>query len=164
MPGSPIFPCSAIPVTAGLVFPRIHVCAGANFKRIDGLGVTDATTLTSDAIWELVFQMPPTSLPTGTCKLHIVSQASAIIGDLKFNPKWASCAAGEDPSALTLNAEGTNTISWGTGDTDKEKESKVILDADTPVAGERIIMQLTFENTGTDLAVASTHRASIIWE
>jgi len=163
MAGGPIFPCSAIPVTAGLVFPRIHVCAGANFKRVEGLGVTDATTLTSDAIWALVFQMPPT-LPTGTGKLRLMSLANATTGVLKVNPKWLSVAAEEDPSATALNAEGTGTITWSTGDNDQFKETLVALDADTLVASELVVMHLTFEDTDTTLAVASTHLASIIWE
>jgi hypothetical protein len=47
MAGGPIFPNSAFPVTNGFVFPNFHVGAGANSKQDEGLGVTDATTLTS---------------------------------------------------------------------------------------------------------------------
>ena len=37
-------------------------------------------------------------------------------------------------------------------------------DADTVVAGEVIVMDLVFEDSGTTLAVASTHIACVIWE
>lgn len=162
MAGGPIFPNSAFPVSA-FVFPNFHVGAGANSKQDEGLGVTDASTLTADAIWRLRFQIPP-SLPTGTGKLRILSLANAITGVLKINPKWVSVAVEEDPSSATLNAEGTSTVTWSTGDNDQYKETKVDLDADTLVASEMVVMDLTFEDTSTTLAVDSTHIVSVIWE
>ena len=163
MAGGPIFPHSAYPVNAGLVFPNFHEGAGANSKHDEGLGVADATTLNADGIWRLRFLMPPT-LPTGTCKLRILSLANATSGDLKVNPKWASVAPEESPSGATLNAEGTSTVTWGAGDNDQYKETKITLDADTPVASEVIVMDLTFEDTSTTLAVVSTHICAVIWE
>jgi hypothetical protein len=163
MAGGPIAPISAFPVDAGLVFQRIHSGAGGNSAQDVGLGVTDATTLDADATWRLRWIMPP-SLPSGTCKLRLLSLANATTGVLNVNPKWASVAAEEDPSAATLNAEGTSTITWLVGDADVYKETKVTLNADTIVASEVVVMDLVFEDTSTTLAAASSHYATIIWE
>ena len=78
--------------------------------------------------------------------------------------KWASVAAEEDPSAATLNAETVQTVTWAAGDSNVYKETKVNLDADTPVANEVIVMDLTFETSGWTLNVVSTWQAFIIWE
>mgnify|MGYP003133399567 CR=1 FL=1 len=163
MPGGPLFPCSAFPVTSGLVFQRVHVGAGSNSKQDVGLGVADATTLNADGIWRLRFGLPP-KLPSGTCTLRLWSLANATTGVLKINPKWASVAQEEDPSSATLQAEGTQTVTWGAGDADVYKLTDVTLDADTAVAGEILVMDLVFEDTGTTVAVASTHYATILWE
>lgn len=161
---SVVWPHSAVPVTSGMVYPAIFSGDGGTFTHQEGLGVVDATTLTSDAIWRLAFWMPPTSLPSGTCKLQIWALADAVTGNLKINPKWASVAAEEDSSSATLQAEGTQTISWGANDDDEYKELKVTLDADTPVAGEMIVMDLTIEDTNTTLAVHSALIVRIIFE
>lgn len=162
MAGGPIFPYSAFPVDAGKVFERIHVGAGANSKHEIGLGVM--ASVDADSTWRLRFMMPPSSLPSGTGKLRLVALAAATTGDAKINPKWASVAMEEDPSSATLNAEGTQTLSWGAGDSDQYKELKVTLDADTLVAGEIVVMDLVFETTSWTLAVFSNWIASIIWE
>ncbi len=161
MAGGPIFPHSAFPVTAGRVFPNFHVGAGANSKHDEGLGVE--ASVGADSTWRLRFQMPPT-LPTGTAKLRLLALANATSGVAKVNPKWASVAVEEDPSGATLNAEGTSTVTWSTGDNDQYKELKVTLDADTLVASEEVVMDLVFETTSWTLAQISTWVASIIWE
>lgn len=160
MAGGPIFPHSAYPVSAN-VFPNIHVGAGANSKHDDGLGVV--ASLAADAIWRLRFQMPPV-LPTGTCKLRMLGLANATSGAAKINPKWVSVAAEESPSGATLVAETTQTVTFAAGDNDQYKELKVILDGDTVVATEEIVMDLTFETTSWTLAQISTWHVSIIWE
>ncbi len=160
MPGGPIFPHSAFPVSSR-VFPNFHVGAGANSKHDEGLGVE--ASLGADAIWRLRFQLSPT-LPTGTGKLRLLALANASTGVAKFDPKWASVAVEESPSDAALNAEGTGTITWGAGDNDQYKELKVTLDADTLVAGEEVVMDLIFETASWTLAVVSTWIASIIWE
>lgn len=162
MAGGPIFYSSAVPVTTDRVFPNIHVGAGANSKHDEGLGVQ--ASVGADSTWRLRFQMPPTSLPSGTCKLRMLALANATSGNAKVNPKWASVAAGEDPSSATLNAEGTSTLTWAAGDADDYKELKVTLDADTPVAGEMIVMDLVFETSSWTLAQVSTWVVSVIWE
>lgn len=147
----------------GHVYPLPYEGAGSTNDTTPMLGVTDATTLTADVGFHLIFPMP-VSLPSGTAKLRLWSRANATTGALKVNPKWVSVAATEDPSSATLNAEGTSTITWSTGDADDYKETKITLDADTIVAGENVHMDLTFEDTSTTLAVESGHLAAIIWE
>lgn len=161
MAGGPLFPRSAIPVTADVVFPNVHVGGGSNSKHEEGLGVM--ASVSADGTWRLRFQMPA-SLPTGTCKLKLRALAAATSGNAKVNPKWASVAVEEDPSSATLNAEGTSTLSWGSGDTDQYKELKITLDADTPVGDEEMVMDLVFETSSWTLAVVSTWIASVVWE
>lgn len=161
MAGGPIFPHSTFPVTADRVFPNFHVGAGANSKHDEGLGVE--ASVGADSTWRLRFQMPP-SLPTGTGKLRLLALANATSGVAKVNPKWVSVAVEEDPSGATLNAEGTSTVTWSTGDDDQYKELKVTLDAETLVASEEVVMDLVFETTSWTLAQVSTWIASIIWE
>ena len=162
MAGGPIFPHSAYPVTAGRVFPNVHVGGGANSKHDYGLGVE--ASVGADSIWRLRFQMPPTSLPSGTGKLRLIALANATSNSAKVNAKWASVAMEESPSGATLNAEGTSTLTWAAGDNDQYKELLVTLDADTLVAGEIVVMDLTFETASWTLAVVSTWQPSIIWE
>lgn len=161
MTGGPVFPRSAIPITTDRVFTNIHIGAGANSKHEEGLGVQ--ASVGADSIWRLRFQMPPT-LPSGMGKLRLLALANATSGNAKVNPKWASVAVEEDPSEATLNAEGTSTLSWSTGDNDQYKELKVTLDADTLVASEEVVMDLTFETSSWTLAQVSTWIPSIIWE
>lgn len=161
MAGGPIFPNSAIPITADRVFPNIHIGAGANSKHEEGLGVQ--ASVGADSTWRLRFHFP-VALPTGTCKLRLVALANSTSNDAKVNPKWASVAMEEDPSSATLQAEGTSTLTWGAGDADQYKELKITLDADTPVAGEICVMDLVFETASWTLAVVSTWIPTIIWE
>lgn len=157
MAGGPLFPHSTFPVS-GNVFGNFH--AATNAHR-EGLGV--AASIAADSIWRLWFQMPPT-LPTGTGKLRLRGISNATTGDAKPNVKWKSFAVEETVSSPTLNAEGVGTVSWGAGDNDQIKELKITLDADTLVAGEEVLMDLTFEAIGHTLAAASTWTASVIWE
>jgi hypothetical protein len=143
------------------VFPSVHVGAGANSKHDEGLGVE--ASLGADAIWRLRFEMPP-SLPTGTGKLRLLLLANATSGAAKINPKWASVAVEEDPSGATLNAETVQTVTWAAGDNDQYKELKVNLDADTLVASEVVVLDLTCETSGWTLAQVLTMRPSVIWE
>lgn len=158
--GGPLFPYSAFPTTNN-AFANVHVGAGANSKHEEGMGIS--ASLAADTIWRLRFQMPP-ALPSGQCKIVIRGMAAATANSAKVNPKWASVAAEEDPSAATLNAETVQTVTWAAGDSDVYKETKVNLDADTPVANEVIVMDLTFETSGWTLNVVSTWQAFIIWE
>ncbi len=162
MAGGPILPASALPLTAPNVFPFVFVGDGANGHRSNWLGVI--ASVPADSIWDMEFVMPPSALPSGTGKIRILALADAVTGDAKINVKWASVAVEEDPSAATMNAEGTSTITWGANDDDEYKELKVTLDADTLVAGEIVVMQLTFETASWTLAVTSAYLPMIIWE
>lgn len=161
MAAGPISYTSAYPVTAPRVFPVFHVGAGANSKQDEGLGVE--LSLGADAIWRLRFPFPLV-LPAGTCKLRLWALANATSGNAKVNPKWASVAVEESPSGATLNAEGVGTLTWAAGDNDQYKELKITLDADTPVAGEMLVMDLTFETSSWTLAAVSTWLVTVIWE
>lgn len=156
--GGPLRPAGAVPDTSGDVYPNVHV-SGSAYRQ--GLGV--AASLAGDRTWHLEFALPPV-LPAGTCKLVLRAVADATSGAAKVNPKWVSVADGEDPFAATRNAEGTTTLTWSGADADKIKESKVTLDADTPVGGETLVMDLVFETTGWTLAEVSTWQAMVIWE
>lgn len=159
MAGGPIHPYSAFPVSAN-VFPNFHVGDGANSLQTEGYGV--AASIAADSIWRVRFEMPPV-LPSGTGKLRLVALADAVTGDAKVNVKWASVAMEEAPDTATLNAEGTSTLTWGAGDDDVFKELLVTLDADTLVAGEIVVADITFETSGYNLAVVSTWNFSVIW-
>mgnify|MGYP001608093574 FL=1 len=161
MSGGPIFPNSAFPVTAGRVFPNFHVGAGANSKHDEGMGVE--ASVGADSTWRLRFQMPPV-LPTGTGKLRLLALANATSGNAKVNPKWVSVAVEESPSGATLVAETVQTVTWAAGDNDQYKSLVVVLDADTLVASEIVVMDLVFETASWTLAVVSTWIPSIIWE
>ncbi len=161
MSGGPIFPRSAFPVTASRVFPNFHVGAGANSKEDEGLGVE--ADLGGDAIWRLRFQMPPT-LPSGTAKLRMRALANAATGAAKVDVKWVSIAVGEDASDTAVIAEGVDTFTWVSGDEDKFLEVLRTLDADTIVAGEEVVMDLSFVDSGWTLAQVVTFIVSIIWE
>ena len=177
MAGGPIFPHSAFPVDAGLVFPNFHVGGGANSKQDEGLGVANATDLTGDAIWRLRFQMP-TTLPTGTATLKVMALANLAAGDLSVDPKWASVAPDQEPGGFTMNAEGpdpdsrtggngsnvdNSTFGWDTGDEDVYIEARWTLNADTVVGGEEIVMDLTIVDADSDHAAVVTLIVSIIF-
>lgn len=158
MAGGPIFPHSALPITSPRVYPNVHAATNAH---LEGLGVE--ASVGADSTWRLWYLMPP-SLPSGTMKLLLTGVANATSGNAKVNPKWKSFAAEETYSSPSLNAEGTSTVSWGASDNDQFKETKITLDADTPVAGEYVILDLVFETSSWTLAQISTWTAAIIWE
>lgn len=171
----PLFPHSQVPATSGTTFPNVHVGAGANSKRDDGLGV--AASIAADATWNLRFQMPPSSLPTGTLKLVVRCLANATSGVAKINPKWVAVAAGVSPSGATLVAEGvtpdakagqagsTDTLEWGAGDNDQYVTATWTLNATTlPAAGEVLVMDLVFETSGWTLAQVLTVQPFVIFE
>jgi len=150
----PFPPFSAIPITSGSVWPEPY--DGAEAMMVEA-------SVGADSTWRLAFDVP-TVLPSGTAKLRLSARANAATGVAKVNPQWVSVAVEEDFGGASVNAEGTQTVTWGTGDEDQIKEAKVDLDADTVVAGERIKMDLVFETTDWTLAVKSAWDAAIIWE
>ena len=148
--------------TSGKAFPWIHI-GNTNSKQEEGIGVM--ASVDANTVVEVRFQMPPI-LPDGTGKLVVRALANATSGVAKFNPKWASVAVEEtmDIATGSLNAEGTQTITWATGDVDVYKELVIDLDADTLAGDEEVVMEFTFETTSWTLATISTWFFTIIWE
>lgn len=162
MSGGPIYhlpPYTAD--TLGNAFPNFYAGAGGNAAPTDyGLGV--AASLGADVIWQLRFPMPPT-IPTGTLKLRILQLANATSGTAKFTVSDTNVAAGASPSAATLTAETQSSVTWGAGDADKYKETKVQLTV-VPTGNDTLVVALTFNHTSWTLAVPLTLIATIIWE
>ncbi len=161
MSGGPISPNSILPITANKLWCGPYIASDSSLQDI---GIQVMASLDADAVARLVFPMPIGSLPSGTCKLRLLAIANATSGSAKVNAKWGSVAAGEAAKEVTRAAEGTATLTWAAGDTDDYKELLITLDADTPVAGEMICMDLTFETSGWNLAAVSTWIAFVIWE
>lgn len=169
MSGGPFYP-AADPGTSGELFFNTHVGGGGNnAARYPGLGVANATDLTADRYWSLLWFF--TTLPTGTAYFDLGAMADVQAGDLSVDPQWASMAFDEDFSAGTLNAEGpdpdsrvggngadgdNSTFGWDTNDDDVMLKSRWTLNADTVVAGEAIIMGLKIVNADTDVAAVVT--------
>lgn len=160
MAGGPLLPTSIGYPSNGRVYPGYHI--GSTNSR-QWYGHRCEASLGADAILELVFEMPQ-SLPTGTGKLRVTAIADATSGNAVINPAWASLAVGEDYDTISLTAEGNTTITWSTGDDEELLESVITLDADTIVADEFIIMQITHVSASWTLAAISTLTFSIIWE
>ena len=159
-PVTPIRPYSAIPVTAGSVYGCI----------IDGdemLCMADTTTAGADATWQLGFEMPPDVGHRLTYKLQLDGKANATSGAIRINPAWNTWAPGVTRASLTLNPETVipdsvtgaagsgDTVTWGAGDSNQLIRAKWTLNASTVTAGQRIAMNLVFENTSHTLAVQS---------
>lgn len=157
MAGGPIFPFSAVPITAGRVYPYIY----SSLEMPEGLAFEGS--LGADSIWRLFYRLPPT-LPSGTGKLLIVCQANATTGNVKLNPKWKSYGSNEVPAAASLNAEGVQTLTFATT-AYRLTELKVDLDADTLVGGELVMLDLVGETSGWTLTqLLSVLPPPIIWE
>ena len=157
-----ISPYSAYPVSASRTFPNLHIGKGVNSKQEQGLGV--AASISSNSIWRLRFLAPPV-IPSETMKLRLLALADAQTGNAQVNPSWQKASPEDDPSSITLVAEGTSQLSWSTGDDDVYKELKITLDAATaPSANDVIVLDLQFISSGYTLAVVSTWIPSIIWE
>jgi len=160
---SRIYPISQFPATEGKVYPD-GLRTNTNDFWVEGLGVM--ASLDGDAELHYIFRAPA-SLPDGTAKLEVVGFSYDADGDAKINPKWKSFAFEEDfdLAAASLNAEGTQTLSWATGeDAHEMKQLKVTLDADTVVAGEFVALRLVMESASWTLDTRSVWFASIIWE
>lgn len=157
MAGGPVYPFSAIPITAGKVFP-VNLTA----EMPESLGFL--ASLDADAIWRLFYRMPE-SLPTGTGKLRMVGQANATTGNVKINVKWKSWGANEVPAAASLTAEGVGTDAFATTAYRLTELALVTLDADTIVAKELIMIDLTGETASWTLAATlGILPPTIIWE
>lgn len=164
MAGGPLYPYSVTPITAGsnIWGPESFLGDGANAQR-EKTHVTVKASLGANATIHLGFEAPP-ELPTGTAKLRVVALCDVETGAVKFNVNWASVAVEEDPSAATMNAEGTQTITWASADDDVYKELKLTLNADTVVLSEFITMQIQFNTTDWTVVQHAYFIFTIIWE
>lgn len=143
MAGGPILPFSAQPITAAIVFP-VRLTA----EMPESLGFQASPG--ADSIWRCFYKMPP-SIPPGTGKVSLMCQANAISGNAKINVKWKSYAALEVPAAASLIAEGVDTITFATT-AYRLTEVVRVMDADTFVANEIVMIDFTGETSGWTLA------------
>lgn len=160
MPAGPLFPSSAVPDASGEAYPAIHA-AGFGFR--EGLGVVAGPS--ADRTWHLEFDLPP-ALPPGVCKLVLIATAGASSGVAKVNPKWACVdpSAGDNAFTAARTAEGTATFAWSAGDDNDDKQTRIILDANSLTPGGTVVLDLVFEASGWTLAAASTWKAFVVWE
>lgn len=149
-PFAPAF--APVPVTAGKVFPYLYAGAGATWKHTYGLGVMGSVN--GDSIWRTSFLIRSGVLPNGVPTLRLWARANGL-GIARVNVKWAMCAAGADPSIITLIAEGVQSITWAAGDQDKFKLTSTVLDATTVLPGQMLLMDLVYETIGWTLPAVS---------
>lgn len=163
MAGGPITPMSAMPKTAGKVFPYVY--SGA--RDHEGLGVM--ASLDGDATWNLVFPLPPAD-PTGTLKLVISSLANAGGTQSAYlRVLWAAVAAAEEPDDIALGDEhggGDLEIEHTAAGADDLIITKVTLDVDTITYGtdQWLVMNIDLKTASWDLAVIWMFIPYLIWE
>lgn len=162
MAGGPIAPHSAFPNDSnGRLYRSVYSGAGGNAAAHE-LMWTVRASLDADASFEMYFAVPP-SLPSGTAKIRLLMRASATSGVAKMTLSDGRCPAGSDPSAATLNAETQTSVTWGAGDTDKYKETKITITT-VPQASDIIVCQFKFQTSGWTLAQIMGFQAFLIWE
>ena len=162
MSGGPILPSSVyLGGATGNLFPNFYIPAtntnGAG--AIEGVGVV--ASLASDAAAVLQFNMPPTSLPSGTLKLRILAMANATSGVAKLTIKDGHTAAGSSIGATTLSTETQVSQTWATADI--LVENKVTLTT-TPAASDVVTVLATFNTSSWTLAAVSVWQFSLVWE
>jgi hypothetical protein len=127
-----------------------------------GIGI--AASIASNTDVGLIWEMPWGTLPSGTCTLKLWARANAAANSAKVNPAWIMSAAGDNPAAQTLTAEGTQTLTWAAGDANEFKLLSLALDANTVEASKFLTMRLRFETASWTLAVKSLWIPRIVWE
>ena len=144
MPGGPILPFSAIPVTTDRVFAFLF----SSGEMPEALGYQ--SSLGADSIWRLFYQAPQT-IPSGTATMLLRCQANATSGNARLHVKWKSWGTNEVPAAASLNAEGVTTVTFATT-AYRLTEVTLLLDADTFVANELVMVDLVGETASWTLA------------
>jgi len=159
----PVFPYSLIVEENGMGWPGIHEGGGGG--REQGLQIPNATDIVADINIHMRFQMPSASFLSH--QLRIISIANAATGIVIVDPAWIPSGGIDavEPGALTLQPEAVDeNITWVTGDEDKWIESVIPLEADSAAVPDDILLvDLVVKNTGTTLAVVSTHVFMIIF-
>ena len=158
MAGGPIFPFSAVANdTTGQITIGTHVGSARNFE---GMRVADASTLSANRTFNLLFAMPVGSLPSGQLKLQVWATANATSGNLVLNPQWA---LSNSYDSVSLNDEGNmSAITFSTAHVIVEQT--ISLDAITPTADSILVMNLIVVDASTTVAAVSTFQAMLIWE
>ena len=157
---TPIRPASAVPATAGMVY-------GCVLNSQEWMCVTTATLLTSDARWQLKFNMPAALATDCTYKLRVDLMTAAAPGTqvISLRPEWNTWAYGATRASLTLNSETVtadqvggnagsgNTIGLTSADEDQLLFAEWILNASTLTANQPIALDL--------VAVDATHTLAV---
>jgi len=95
--------------------------------------------------------------------LRLLALADASSGNATVTVSDANVAAGASPSAASLTSETQATVTWGAGDADTYKETKIALSA-AANGNDELVVALAFNTSGWTLAAASTWIATVIWE
>jgi hypothetical protein len=155
----PIRPISAVPSSA---FAYECVLNGMTW-----MCVTDATTLTADVTWQLVFPMPA-ALATGctyTLLIDIMTAATPGTQVISIRPEWNTWGYGATRASLSLNSETVtaddtqgeagsgDTIGLTSADEDQLLQVGWTLNASTVTAGQPIAMNIVTVNATHTLAV-----------
>jgi hypothetical protein len=149
--------------TSGRAFGDVFAAAASTGVQYQtGIGIA-ASIGTNTDVW-LMWEMPWGALPTGTARLKLWARAAATANSAKVNPAWAMAGSGDDPGALALSAEGTQTLTWAAGDSDELKLLSLDLDATTVEHSKFLIMRLRFETASWTLAVKSLWVPRIVFE
>lgn len=148
------------PITSGKVFEWNY--SDESGGEIPGLGVM--ASLDGDAIWRGVGLMPDPLPSTGTATAAIWGRANATSGVAKVNTKWVCQSSGAALGAATPVAEGVDTYTWSSGQSNYLKRRTIVLDASTLTAGAWIKVDLTFETSSWTLAAKSWWWLVISWE
>jgi hypothetical protein len=156
---------SSFPATPDATYPSAFYTTSNSFI-VEGLGVIGNIDVFGDAELHYIFHIPP-SLPSGTAKLEVLVMGQPVVGaSVKFNPYWKSVPVEDtvDLALGSLNAEGTQTVTFGPGDNNVFHRVKIALDADTVVADEFVVLRLVMESATWTLSYETIWLPAIIWE
>lgn len=164
MSAGPIDPYSIVPRAGAAGKAWVAPYDSASATGVQGeLGIRVIESLGADAIVDLFYHLPPT-LPSGQAYLKVIARAPATSGNAKWNVAWLVAGAGDDPGAMSLNGEGTQTTTWAAGDSDEYKEADINLDAVTLTGGgKRLCVRLTMETSSWTLAQKSGWWLPLYW-
>ncbi len=113
----------------------------------------------------MVFGPMPDPLPAGQMTLELAMLVAAIASKtVKYTPRWTSGVGDNDSSEQALSSEGIQTSPNFSGySVDDYLVTTVNLDAQTPVAGKRLLMKLDFNSHAAWPAVKVTIQPSVYW-
>lgn len=171
---TPIRPSSAVPAAAGMVY-------GCVLNAQEWMCITTATLLTSDARWQLKFNMPTVLATDCTYKLRVDLMIAATPGTtvLSIRPEWNTWAYGAvrptggglvsetvtaDQVGGNAGAGTTTDIDIVAADEDKLLYAEWILNAATLTASQPVALDLVAVDATHTLAVESGMDPYIICE